>query len=160
MTMKRFACTLSLGLSLVASSLMGQSPSMPAFSGRASVPATNNAKGEATKAEPQLEISPGELSPTPEMWFYEQENRRHDDPKHAVRRNAEQENAQRQARLASRQWFGYSNLRPSVDPLPTLGDYSPMWKSNTYFPYQWSTVSDVPIVVWRPDYRVYPLVRY
>src|SRR4051794_40932465 len=69
-------------------------------------------------------ISLGDVSPTPEMWFYAQERQRYDDPKAAVRRNAEFDAAQRQARLAARRWFGYSNARPIADPIPMMGDYS------------------------------------
>ena len=83
-------------------------------------------------------ISLGDVSPTPEMWFYAQERNRYEDPKAAVRRNAEFDAAQRQARLASRRWFGYSNMRPTADPIPTMGDYSAGWTSNTYMPRQWS----------------------
>ena len=44
--------------------------------------------------------TPAAVSPTPEMWFYEQERVRYEDPKGAVRRNAET----RAARAALRVW--------------------------------------------------------
>jgi hypothetical protein len=72
---------------------------------------------------------------TPEMWFYEQERSRHDDPAQAVRRNAELRAQQRAERLASQKWFGISNSRPSVNPTPSMGGMlAPTWGSNTYDP--------------------------
>ena len=54
-------------------------------------------------------ISPGEVTATPEMWFYEQAIRRYDDPKNAVRAAAEFKANQRRARIAAMDWYGYSN---------------------------------------------------
>ena len=62
--------------------------------------------------------SSGEMSP--EMWLYLQEQKRHDDPKQAVRRKAEMRAAQRQNRLAAQRWFGVSNLRPGCKPSALL----------------------------------------
>src|SRR5690242_16451786 len=42
-------------------------------------------------------VSSSELTPTPEMWFYEQERRRWDDPQMLVRAHAEEKAAQRRA---------------------------------------------------------------
>ncbi len=63
------------------------------------------------KSEPRT-TSLGDLKPTTEMWFYEQAMRQYEDPKAAVRRNAEGQAEQRQRRLAAMQWFGLSNARP------------------------------------------------
>ena len=86
-------------------------------------------------------ISPGEVSPTPEMWFYEQYRSDYQDPKMAVRRKAEFRSAQRQHRIAAMNWFGLSNQRPHASPDPWHGDYSPGWRSNnSVYPFQWSGV--------------------
>jgi hypothetical protein len=75
---------------------------------------------------------------TPEMWFYMQESHRHDDPKEAVRRKAEFRTAQRQRRMAAREWFGYSNARPTVNPDPWNAGYSAHWSANNAMrPDQW-----------------------
>jgi hypothetical protein len=96
-------------------------------------------------------ISPGELTPTPEMWFYEQNMRQHQDPKTGVREKAEFRSAQRQDRMASRRWFGLSNLRPTAASDPIHGDYSPTWTSNNYqYPNRWSGVNGVTVLV-RPE---------
>ena len=104
-------------------------------------------------AEFSVGISPGEIAPTPEMWFYEQYLRRYQDPKTAVRQRAEQKAAQRQQRIAARQWFGLSNARPTAASDPYHGDYSPRWSSNnSYYPFQWNGTG-APMVVIRPEVR-------
>jgi hypothetical protein len=92
------------------------------------------------------------VSPTPEMWFYEQERTRYEDPKAAVRRKAEFRSAQRQNRLAACKWFGMSNSRPTASPTPVTGTYSPVWASNTPDPYRWSGVGGASMVL-RPVER-------
>lgn len=83
-------------------------------------------------------ISLGQMTPTPEMWFYDQAQRQHSDPQSAVREKAEFESIQRQRRIAARQWFGVSNARPNAEVTPMMGTYSPTWVSNTRNPAQWS----------------------
>lgn len=95
-------------------------------------------------------ISPGELTPTPEMWFYQQYRREYQDPKEAVRRKAEFRAAQRQRRIAAMKWFGLSNARPRVSSDPWHSDYSPGWSSNnSFYPFQWNGYGQPLIVVHR-----------
>ena len=99
------------------------------------------------KAEPRVALrvdqpampSLENLSPTTavDMWLYEQSWRRYDDPKQAVRRNAEFKAAQRRYRLAAMRWYGFSNSRPQASPLPQMGVYSPVWSSSHQDPYRW-----------------------
>ena len=96
----------------------------------------------------------GAVSPTAEMWFYEQERIRHDDPKSAVRRNAEYRAAQRQGRIESMKWFGMSNSRPTASSTPIMGTYSPTWTSNTSDPFRWAAGRQ-PAVVLRPGAGTY-----
>lgn len=98
-------------------------------------------------AQPTQE-SLGAIAPTPEMWFYEQEWKRHDSPKLAVRRRAELRAAERHARLASLSWYGISNSRPTV-MAPWSGGYSDYWGSNTYDPQRWRPMV-APVIVLRP----------
>jgi hypothetical protein len=75
---------------------------------------------------------------TPEMWFYEQYQRDYHDPDLMVRRNAEFRAEQRRSRLASMQWFGFSNARPRASSDPLHADYSPYWTgNNSHYPYRW-----------------------
>ncbi|HWA97202.1 MAG TPA: hypothetical protein VG713_01860 [Pirellulales bacterium] len=96
-------------------------------------------------------MSLGQLTPTPEMWFYDQAIREHSDPKAAVRRKAEFESAQRQRRMAAMAWYGMSASRPTANPTPHIGgNYSPVWTSNTRYPWQWSPAATATNVVIVP----------
>jgi hypothetical protein len=82
-----------------------------------------------------------EISPTPEMWFYEQYMQQYQDPQAAVRKKAEYRSEMRERRLAAMKWFGFSNSRPRVGTDPFNGDYAPAWTSNNrWYPNQWSGV--------------------
>jgi len=95
-------------------------------------------KPETTVAEFKTAISPGELTPTPEMWFYEEELRRYEDPKLAVRRKAEVRAATRMHRLTAMKWFGMSNQRPKAGVDPQHSDYAPFWTGNNrQYPFRW-----------------------
>jgi hypothetical protein len=87
-------------------------------------------------------VSPGELKATPEMWFYDQAMRQYKDPKMAVRARAEFRANQRQQRLESMRWFGFSNARPRASSDPFNSDYSPGWTANPgYYPWRWNGVA-------------------
>ncbi len=79
------------------------------------------------------------VATTPEMWFYEQERIRHDDPKASVRRKAEFRATQREHRLAALKWYGMSNSRPTTSTTPVMGTYSPTWVANSIDPFRWHT---------------------
>jgi hypothetical protein len=100
---------------------------------------------------PNSMATQGTLTPTPEMWFYEQERSRYEDTKSAVRRKAEFRAAQRAQREAAMKWYGLSNSRPTASPTPITGTYSPTWVGNTHDPYRWAT--GVTTVVVRPTSR-------
>lgn len=87
------------------------------------------------------------ITPTQDMWFYEQESRRHDSPENAVRRKAEFQTYQRQMRIASREWFGMSNSRPNVNPTPVTGTYAPTWVGNSREPNYWRGVQPGPVIL-------------
>ncbi|MEX2188704.1 MAG: hypothetical protein WD875_17985 [Pirellulales bacterium] len=141
--MTKFTLTLTLAALLAAAA--------PAFAqeaeGGATVrqpPVRNTLRRDAT---PSL----GSPSPTMETWLYEQERKRYDNPKEIVRRNAEYHMAQRQRRIESRKWFGYSNTRPTASPNPWYETYSPTWTGNSVHPFEWSGVGG-PAVVLRPGW--------
>jgi hypothetical protein len=91
---------------------------------------------------------------TPELWVYSQEMRRHDDPAQAVRRRAEQRAAERSQRLAALKWFGLSNARPQVSPIPLMGVYSPAWVGNGANRYDWVGVESQASAVHVELYEV------
>jgi hypothetical protein len=85
-----------------------------------------------------VRLSVGTLSPTPEMWFYEQMRQDANNPELIVRRRAEQAAADRKARIASRAWYGVSLSRPRANVTPFTYHYSPTWTSNPYHPFSWT----------------------
>ena len=85
------------------------------------------------------ELNPSQV--TPELYLYMQELRRHDDPKQAVRRKAEARSAARDARIAAMKWYGMSNSRPQVNPVPFMGTYSPTWVGNGHDRFDWYGIS-------------------
>jgi hypothetical protein len=87
-----------------------------------------------------------EAALSPEMWFYKHQLERYDNPKTAVRRNAEFLQQQRMARLEALKWYGFSNSRPTASPTPFMTMYSPAWQSNWGRPYAWYT-SGRPTVI-------------
>ncbi len=95
---------------------------------------------------------PSEGTVTPEMWFYQQEYRRHQSPREAVRRKAEFRTAQRQRRLACQKWFGISNLRPTVSPIPYYASNPAFWSGTAWNHRAW-VGSGVPHVVYRTARR-------
>lgn len=106
--------------------------------------ADSGAQGKPDKDNQQVSL-------TPEMLLYLQAMRRHDDPRQAVRRNAERKAAERRARLSAMQWFGYSNQRPQAAPTPFMGTYSPVWTGNSWDPYRWVGVGS-PYMTYRLDF--------
>lgn len=98
---------------------------------------------------PTTIVSPGEVTPTVEMWFYEQALRRYNDPQVAVRAKAEFRARQRDQRLAAQAWYGYSNMRPTVTFTPNMTPYSPGWTGNSYMPGQWRGAGSPVYVVPR-----------
>ena len=95
---------------------------------------------------------PSEGSVTPEMWFYLQEYQRYKSPQEAVRRKAEFRAAQRRKRLAAQRWFGFSNLRPTANPVPYYGSYSPAWAGSFWDAFRWSGRGG-PLVVYHTARR-------
>jgi len=133
--MKRFALALSLSLSFSAAAAIAQQPG-------------------TDPAQPEL----GAASPSsPQVWLYEQMVERYDDPQFMVRQKAEFRAAQRMARIASRQWYGYSNLRPRSDPKPLSGWAPSSWDRRTRIPYQWSGYGYPTVVVKSSPTPVYGL---
>jgi hypothetical protein len=94
----------------------------------------------------QVRVSMSTLTPTPEMWFYEQMRQDYNNPELQARRRAELEASQRRARIAAREWYGYSNSRPTAHPTPHTYYYSATWGSNTTNPFIWSGRTGVAYV--------------
>jgi hypothetical protein len=106
------------------------------------------APAKALEPTPSLRTSPGEVAPTPEMWFYQQYMQQYMDPKMAVRKNAEMRADQRERRLESMRWFGQSNSRPRANVDPINNDYAPGWSSNnSWYPERWTGTGQSAIIL-------------
>ena len=86
---------------------------------------------------PPATVSIGEVAPTAEMWMYEQERLRYENPKLAVRAKAEARSSERRARIAAMKWYGLSNSRPVANPTPFTSSYSPAWVHSGPAQYHW-----------------------
>jgi hypothetical protein len=93
-------------------------------------------------------ITSGELTPTPEMWFYQQYQQQYQSPKEMVHRNADFKATERLRRLNTQKWFGMSNQRPKAATDPYNGDYTAMWTSgNALYPNRWQSFG-VPVALY------------
>jgi hypothetical protein len=120
---------LPTALALVAASI---------FAGRCSAQGVSSNLRRDESQPSTIHQSPGTLAPTPEMWFYEQERKRHDDPKMAVHRRAELRAQERHQRLASLRWYGIDNSRPNVSANPWCGVSALYWGWNPYDAMLWN----------------------
>ena len=91
--------------------------------------------------DPPATVSIGEVAPTAEMWMYEQERLRHENPKLAVRAKAEARSSERRARIAAMKFYGLSNSRPVANPTPFTSSYSPAWVHSGPAQYHWKAPS-------------------
>ena len=101
-----------------------------------------------------VEVSPGALTPTPEMWYYQQELRRRNNPQELVKARAQFRAEQRVRRIAALKWYGMSASRPIARPDNVFGSFSPSWVGNTPDPYQWRPASNHYLVL-RPQVTIY-----
>ncbi len=107
---------------------------------------------EAEHSNLDRPISMGELTPTPEMWFYQQETKSYRDPKLAVRHKAEYRAAQREMRLAAQKWYGVHPSRPTSSTTPFQGETSAARFGGGRDPNLWpGTVSPTVILQSRRD---------
>jgi hypothetical protein len=149
--MKRLACLFTVSVAWIAPQASAQVPLPPQVRFAQHLAPLSSAVPAPPAPSPgdrptNLEL--GELTPTPSMWFYEQARKQYSDPKAAVRANAEFRAAQRMRRLAAQQWYGYSNLRPTVSPTPMTTAYAPHWSGNVWGePNRWSGTPRHTVVV-------------
>jgi hypothetical protein len=128
--MTRLLFTLAFGMVALPSFALAQQPVSPSHLKSSSYAPTVSKSSEVTS--------------TPEMWFYEQERLRYDDPNTMARARAEYEANQRQARLAALKWYGMSNARPMAGTDMNAGVAAPKWTGNMAFGNDWSLVSPAP----------------
>jgi len=127
--MRRLLLAMSLSATcLTASVALAQNPVRPSG-------------GAAARPDTVSSVRTGEVQATPEMWFYEQQMNRYNNPQEMVRQNAAFDAAQRKQRLTAMKWYGFSNSRPMVNPTPFGATYGQTWTSATVKPYSWAATT-------------------
>ncbi len=96
-------------------------------------PGAASSNGSGRQVIPMFEAP----SMSSELWLYVQEQTRLEDPKYLVHRKAALKAEQRDQRLASSKWYGYSNSRPVASGMPFMGTYSPTWVGNGWNSFHW-----------------------
>lgn len=82
-----------------------------------------------------------------QSWYREQSTSK-PDSRAIVQQKAQIRAEQRMSRLASLQWYGMSNGRPTGAPTPFTSRYSPVWEMPGGRPFAWYPQS-------RPGYVMY-----
>lgn len=83
-----------------------------------------------------------------QSWYYDQPSNYQPNPRQIVQQKAMARGAQRQARLASMNWYGMSNSRPAAACTPFMSLYSPTWQMPGGRPYGWFTGERPTYVFW------------
>jgi len=82
-----------------------------------------------------------------QSWYdYDQPSEYQPNPTAIIQQKAMNRAAQRQARIASMQWYGMSNARPTAAATPFCSMYSPAWQMPGGRPFAWYT-SGRPVYV-------------
>jgi hypothetical protein len=86
-------------------------------------------------------------APHEQSWYREQSANK-SDSRAIVQQKAQFRAAQRMGRLASLEWYGMSNSRPTGSPTPFSTRYSPVWEMPGGRPFAWYPYT-------RPGYVMY-----
>lgn len=84
---------------------------------------------------------PADVSMTPEAWRYLKDQQIKQSARDLIFRRASFRAAQREMRIASREWYGMSLSRPMASPIPFTGIYSPHWAGTFREPSLWTALS-------------------
>ncbi len=107
---------------------------------------------ESRPVTESIGIAPGQITPTPEMWFYQQYMQQQQDPKFLIQQRAAFMSEQRRLRMASRAWYGISLARPWTTADLMYSDLAPRWTSGAMnYPNRWVARVPSTVVVVRPD---------
>ena len=84
----------------------------------------------------------GEVTSTVEVerdqtWYRRQDESYRTDTRAIIQQKAQVRAAQRTARIASMNWYGMSNSRPTAAPTPFMTLYSPVWQQPGGRPFAW-----------------------
>src|SRR5262245_14436272 len=74
-----------------------------------------------------------------QTWYRHQETSYQSDVRAIIQQKAQVRSAQRTARIASLNWYGMSNSRPTAAPTPFMTLYSPVWQQPGGRPFAWNS---------------------
>jgi hypothetical protein len=94
--------------------------------------ATCTTLAQAQNAKTQSPTDP----PRSESWYYHESNYQ-PNPRAIIHQKALARSSQRDARLASLNWYGMYNARPTAAPTPFTTLYSPVWQVPGGRPFAW-----------------------
>jgi hypothetical protein len=83
-----------------------------------------------------------------QSWHYQPSTTYQPNPRAIVHQKSMARAQQRAHRLASMNWYGMSNLRPTASPTPFTTLYSPVWQMPGGRPFAWYT-SGRPTYIFR-----------
>ena len=84
-----------------------------------------------------------------EQWSYEQNYASKPDPRTIIQFKAQRRAAERMDRMASMQWYGMSNARPTATTTPFCSMYSPAWQVPGGRPFGWFHSQRSPVIIVR-----------
>src|ERR1700752_330430 len=74
-----------------------------------------------------------------QTWYRQPESSYRQDTRAIIQQKAQVRAAQRTARIASMNWYGMSNSRPTAASPPFTSMYSPVWQQPGGRPFAWNT---------------------
>jgi hypothetical protein len=74
-----------------------------------------------------------------QTWYRQPESSYRQDTRAIIQQKAQVRAAQRTARIASMNWYGMSNSRPTAASTPFTSMYSPVWQQPGGRPFAWNT---------------------
>jgi hypothetical protein len=74
-----------------------------------------------------------------QTWYRQRETSYRQDTRAIIQQKAQVRSAQRTARIASLNWYGMSNARPTAGPTPFMTMYSPAWQQPGGRPFAWNS---------------------
>jgi len=109
--------------------------------------------GNAIAQETSNEVDAAAKSPAAKQWYYGPTTKQ-PEPKALGRQRALHRAQQRQNRMETMRWYGFSASRPTATGIPFTSMYSPQWTRPGGRPYAWYT-SQRPVVVVSPYFPSY-----
>ncbi len=110
------------------------------FAFTAAVPAEDLDDFDVDATSPVNQTRQVRSAPRDDSWYYHpstEATNNQPSPRQIVQQKAMARSQQRADRIASTNWYGMSNARPTAAPTPFTSMYSPAWQMPGGRPYAW-----------------------